>query len=85
MDLLLLKWGTVKGWNFHDTESEAWKLLEQYLENSPASCMVDHPNEARKKLLCAVIDKMDGKIQNDWTGEMMTKDTAKEYVMTYDS
>jgi len=70
-------------WNFEDTESEAWKLLKQYLENSPMSCMADSPDEARKKLLCEVIDKMDGEIQEDWGGEILTKEAAKMYVMNY--
>lgn len=83
MDSLLLKWGTVKGWNFEDDDSEAWRLLKQFLENSSVSCMTDRPNDDRKKLLCDVIDKMDGEIQNDWTGEIMTKQEAKEYVMNY--
>lgn len=85
MDSLLLKWGTVKGWDFEDTESEAWKLLKQYLENSPMSCMADRPDEEKKKLLCEVIDKMDGEIHEDWGGEMLTKEQAKNYVMNYGS
>jgi len=85
MDSLLLKWGTVKGWDFEDVESEAWQLLKKYLNNSSASCMLDHPNEDRKILLCQVIDKMEGEIQNDWTGEILTKDAAKDYVMSYDA
>ena len=83
MDTLLLKWGTVKGWSFNEAKSEAWKLLKKYLADSSESCMTDHPDEARKKLLCEVIEKMDGEIQNDWTGEMMTKEAAKDYVMNY--
>lgn len=84
-DNLLLKWRTVKGWYFEDSECEAFQLLKKYLEDFPASCMTDRPDEARKKLLCEVIDKMDGEIQEDWSGEILTKQAAKDYVMTYDS
>jgi len=34
-------------------------------------------------MLCEVIDLIDGEIQNDWTGEKMTKDEAKKYVLEY--
>lgn len=82
-DSLLLKWGTVKGWDFEDVDCEAFQLLKKYLENAPASCMADHPDETRKKLLCEIIDKMDGEIQEDWGGEMLSKEAAKDYVMNY--
>ena len=82
-DKLLLKWGTVKAWDFETTECKAFELLKEYMEDAPMSCVTDHPDESRKKLLCRVIDEMDGEIQNDWAGEMMTKDEAKDYVMTY--
>jgi len=80
---LLLKWGTLKGWHFESEESEAFKLAKKYLKNSPMSCAMDHPDEDRKKMLCEIIDKLDGEIKNDWTGEMLTKDQAKKYVMEY--
>lgn len=35
-------------------------------------------------IICEVIDALDGTIQNDWTGKMMTKDEAKAYIMEYD-
>lgn len=84
-DSLLLKWGTVKGWNFNNTKCKAFELLKIYLEKSPASCAMDRPDQDRKKQLCEIIDNLDGEIQNDWTGEMMSKDEAKKYVMEYGS
>ena len=80
---LLLKWGTVKEWSFEDPNDKVLKLLQEYLKDSPASCMSDRPDGKRKKLLCDVIDKMDGEIMNDWSGEIMTKKTAKDYIMNY--
>ena len=81
---LLLKWGTVKGWSFNDTDSEVFKIFKKYMEGSTTlGCMTDHPNEDRKKLLCDVIEKFDGEIQNDWDGEFYTKEKAKDYIMNY--
>lgn len=82
-DSLLLKWGTVKRWDFKNEDCEAWQLLKEYLKDSPLSCMANHPTEERKELLCKVIDKLNGEIQNDWTGEIMTKEEAKKYILQY--
>lgn len=79
---LLLKWGTVKGWeNF--TERSCAILQRYFADGEPLSCMADHPSDARKVILCELIDQLDGEIQNDWSGKMMTKDEAKKYVMEY--
>jgi len=81
---LLLKWGTVKGWrDFQDGECK--DLLAKYLDDSPASCMLDNPDESQKMILCELIDKLDGTIWNDWDDKEMTKDEAKKYVMEYDT
>lgn len=80
---LLLKWGTLKGW---ELESEASRsAMKRYLEagNVSAGAMSQHDNLAQKVAICNLIDAIDGKIQNDWTGETMTKDEAKKYVMGY--
>jgi hypothetical protein len=47
------------------------------------SCMAQKDTPEQKQLICELIDAFDGEIQNDWSGEMMTKDEAKDYVMTY--
>lgn len=82
-DSLLLKWGTVKGWHIEKEDCEVWEMLKKYLEGTSLSCMTDHPTEERKELLCKIIDKLDGEIQNDWTGEMMSKEEAKKYILEY--
>lgn len=79
---LLLKWGTVKGWRDFK-EGECFELLKMYVEDSPMSCAMDNPDEARKGILCELIDKLDGTIWNDWHGREMTKEEAKKYVMEY--
>jgi predicted DNA-binding protein YlxM (UPF0122 family) len=79
---LLLKWGTIKGWdNFSEKSQEI--VSRYYADGMSMSAMADKPDAARKAILCELIDQLDGKIQNDWTGEMMTKDEAKKYVMEY--
>jgi len=83
-DYLLLKWGTVKGWDFNDTSCEAFELLKKYMKDSQASCIADHPDENMKKLLCEIIDKMDGIIENDWTGEVLSEEAAKKYILSND-
>ena len=79
---LLLKWGTVKGWNDATEKSQA--ILQRYFAGGePLSCAMDKPDDARKVILCELIDQLDGEIQNDWSGEKMTKEDAKKYVMEY--
>ncbi|RLC88204.1 MAG: hypothetical protein DRJ03_03400 [Chloroflexi bacterium] len=47
------------------------------------SCAADYPDEARKAILCELIDKFDGEFYNDWDGRPMTRQEAKEYIMNY--
>jgi hypothetical protein len=82
METLTLKWGTVKGWR--DLRESSVQILERYYADSvPMSAMGDRPDAARKETLCELIDQLDGEIWNDWSGELMTKDQAKEYVRSY--
>lgn len=80
---LLLKWGTIKGWCF---ESEATlAAARRYAEAGAVSAgaMSQNDTPEQKQALCDIIDAIEGPIQNDWSGEMMTKEQAKEYVLTY--
>ena len=79
---LLLKWGTVKGWD--NLSDASVKLMERFFADGMSmSAMTDHPDDARKAILCELIDQLDGEIENDWSGEKMTKDEAKKYVTEY--
>lgn len=80
--VLLLKWGTVKGWR-NIPDGECRDLLERYLDDLPMSCAMDKPDQARKELLCELIQKLDGTIWNDWDGREMTKEEATSYVVGY--
>jgi hypothetical protein len=50
-----------------------------------AGAMQQRDGPDQKKALCDLIDAIDGTITNDWTGEQMTKEDAKKYVMEYGS
>ena len=79
---LLLKWGTVKGW--FDLSERSQEIMRRYFaEGVPLSCAADRPGDDRKAILCELIDQFEGEIQNDWSGEIMTKDEAKDYVKNY--
>lgn len=79
---LLLKWGTIKGWDSLSERSQ--EIARRYFADGVSmSCAADKPDEARKNILCELIDQLDGEIQNDWSGEIMSKDEAKKYVMEY--
>lgn len=82
MEKLYLKWGTVKGWE--KLTEQSVEILQRYFkEGVPFSAMADHPDEDRKQILCELINQFTGEIWNDWSGEKMTKDEAKQYVVTY--
>lgn len=81
-DELLLKWGTLKGWDLKSEASLA--ALEKYTEFGMAlGAMQQRDTPEQKQALCDLIDAIDGTIENDWTGETMTKDEAKKYVTEY--
>lgn len=81
-EYLLLKWGTLKGWRFVSDETK--KLIYEYEELGVSlGAAQQHDTPEQKELICKIIDQLDGEIQNDWTGEIMTKEEAKNYVMEY--
>lgn len=82
---LLLKWGTLKGWNVTGNEKAIEALQRYHAEPVEFSVMTQHDTDTQKQALCDVIDAMpdDATIQSDWSGEMFTKETAKAYVLDY--
>lgn len=83
-DELLLKWGSLKGWGLESPAAIA--AMERFVAlgmSMSAACQEMTP--AHKEALCDLIDAVDGEIQNDWTGKIMTKDEAKKYVLEYRS
>lgn len=81
-EYLLLKWGTLKGWKLESEASLA--AAQRYIDAGVSlSAMTQHDTPEQKKSLCDLIDAIDGPITNDWSGEEMTKDAAKKYVLEY--
>lgn len=81
-EFLLLKWGTVKGWD-HLSEKSQGIMRRYFADGISMSCVTDKPNEKRKDILCELIDQLNGAIWNDWSGKKMTPDEAKAYVREY--
>lgn len=80
---LTLKWGTLKSWDFKRDTTRA--LAQKYADLGWSGSAMTQPNtEAHRIVLCELIDALDADtIGNDWTGEEMTKEAAKKYVMEY--
>lgn len=81
-DYLLLKWGTLKGWDLSSDKGK--ELLVKYHElGSSTSAMTQHDTPEQKQIICEMIDECFGTISSDWSGEYYTKQQAKDYVMDY--
>jgi hypothetical protein len=79
---LLLKWGTLKGWQIESEASAA--AFKKYAEGGMSmGAMQQQDTEEQKQALCELIDAIDGPVENDWTGETLTKDEAKKYILEY--
>lgn len=79
---LSLKWGTLKSWNLESEQSYA--AAQRYMDGGVSmSAMAQHDTDDQKRALCDLIDAIDGEITNDWSGETMTKEQAKRYVLEY--
>lgn len=82
-DVLTLKWGTLKKWSFHSKKAE--ELLEEYFKiGSVTSAIMQEDTDRQKQIICELIEEGNfDYVFNDWTGEKMTKEKAKQYVMDY--
>ena len=79
---LLLKWGTLKGWDNLSEESQ--RIVQKYFDiGACASVMLQEDTPEQKEILCELIRQLDGEIQNDWDGEMYTKEKAIDYIKNY--
>ncbi len=80
---LYLKWGSYKGF-YGKLNDQTLSLLNKYFEYSVnISAILQKDTLEQQKLLLDAIDAHDGKIVNDWSGEEMTKEQAKEYIVNY--
>jgi len=83
---LTLKWGTLKSWNFSNSE-KGQNLLREYAEiGSSFSAMMQRDTARQKEIICELIDLCDGEtIYLDWDDKDVSKSDAKNYVMNYNS
>ncbi len=81
---LTLKWGTLKAWSFEE-DSPAFKAFERYHEEPTAwGAAQQQDTDTQKEALLEIIEHLDADfVWNDWTGEKMTKEEAKNYVREY--
>jgi len=82
---LLLKWGTLKGWDLGENEAALSAFRRYHEEPTAMGAMQQRDTTGQKQALCDLIDAINGDIQNDWTGEMLTKEEAKKYVLEYNA
>ena len=82
-EYITLKWGTLKAWNF--TRKETLELFDQYCAlGTSAGAMMQHDTQEQKAIICRLIDECDADtIELDWEEKSVSKDEAKQYVMTY--
>ena len=81
---LTLKWGTLKSWNFSNSEKGAELLKEYNKIGSSFSAMMQRDTPRQKEIICELIDLCDGDtIYLDWDGKDVSKQEAKDYVMNY--
>lgn len=80
---LTLKWGVPKAWDLKRAETQA--LLQKYADLGWSGSAATQPNTPEHKtVLCELIDAIDADfITSDWTGEKMSKEDAKTYVLNY--
>lgn len=78
---LILKWGTVKGWELETQEAvDALQKWANHGRTLSAAMQRDTPEQ--KKDLLAAIDFMD-EIWLDWEDKKVSREEAKQYVMNY--
>ena len=78
-----LKWGNIKGWEGMEEGHPARAALEKYLDSGQGLSAMQRQTEEQRKLICDVIDAVDGDINDHWNGGTMTKEAAKKYVLEY--
>ena len=76
-----LKWRNIKGWDSIPLDHPAASALQKWIDSDPGIGVMTRPTDEQKELICAVIDAVDGTIINDLTGEVMTPEEAKAYIM----
>jgi hypothetical protein len=82
-EYLLLKWGTLKGWNAGENEAYREALHRYFDQPTSMGAMSQRDTPEQKRAIFDMIDACNGPITNDWSGEDYTKEQAKEYIANY--
>lgn len=80
---LLLKWGTLTSWNVTGNDVALAALKRYHSQPVAMGAMQQRDTPEQKQALCDLIDAINGEIQNDWSGDVMSKEDAKKYVLGY--
>jgi hypothetical protein len=82
-DYITLKWGTLKAWRL--TNPALDPLIEEYNKEggSSLSAMSQRDTPRQKEIICEMIEIIGKPVFNDWSGEQMSIEEAKKYVMEY--
>lgn len=82
-EYLTLKWGSLKSWNFEG--DKARELLNEWSELGVSmSAMAHHDTPKQKEIICELIDVGDfDTVYLDWDDKEISKEEAKEYVLSY--
>ena len=82
-EYLVLKWGSLKAWNF--TQPKTCELLQRWASlGHTASAIAQRDTPEQKQLICELIDA--GNFETvllDWEDRQVSKQEAKDYVMNY--
>ena len=94
LDELTLKWGTLKGYHIHS--EAACKALDEYLDlpslqtgitdgvTTITGAAMQRDSQEQKLALCALVDALNNpEVYLDWDGKYVSKEKAKEYIMSY--
>jgi len=81
---LTLKWGTLKSWDFNNSEKGIELLTEYRKIGSCYSAMAQQDTDRQKEIICELIDLCDGDtIYLEWDGKDVSKEEAKKYALEY--
>ena len=60
-------------------------ILQRYFGagDTSESAMAQNDNINQKIILCELIDNLNGTIRNDWSGETLSKEQAKKYIVEF--
>lgn len=84
-DFITLKWGTLKSWNLSNPVFDS--LIDEYNREggTSTSAMAQRDTPRQKEIICEMIEIIGKPVYNDWSGEEMSIEEAKQYVMEYGS